>query len=96
MTINIDMVTPTTPVTFNEYYELLVNADWFHGYSDSSKVSWLGASREGILAGIANRHSFANYMFQHFVDVRNASIVGSKESTVRTLANLKASYKESK
>ena len=96
MTINIDMVTPTTPVTFNEYYELLVNADWFHMFSDSSKVYSLGTGREGTLKGIANRHSFAKYMFEHFVEARNTAIVDSKEFTVRTLANLKASYKESK
>lgn len=96
MTINIDMVTPTTPVTFNEYYKLLVNADWFYMYSDSSKVRSLGASREGTLKGIANRHSFAKYMFEHFVEARNACIVNSKVFTVPTLTNLKASYKESK
>ncbi len=88
--LNIDFITPTTPVTFTQYHELLVNADWFHDFSDSISVSSLGCGREGQLRGIAKRHDFAAYMFSHFCDVRNSAIQGGdvvKQSLVQLKAN---------
>ena len=88
--LNIDFVTPTTPVTFTQYYELLVNADWFHSFSDDMSVSSLGCGREGQLNAIAKRHDFAAYMFSHFCDVRNSAIQGGdvvKQSLVQLKDN---------
>ena len=89
--LNIDFVTPTTPVTFNEYYELLVDADWFHSYSDSMKALSLGCGREGQLNAIAKRHDFAAYMFSHFCDVRNSAIQGG-DVVKQSLVQLKAKW----
>jgi hypothetical protein len=72
--LNIDFVTPTTPITFAQYYELLVNADWFHDFSDSMAVSSLGCGREGQLRGIGKRHKFSHYMFNSFIQRRNDAI----------------------
>jgi len=93
--INIDNITPATPVTFNQYYSLLNNADWFYSFSDSSSVYSLGTSREGILNGIAGRHEFAAYMMSHFCDVRTAAITGKRVEDVvikLTLVELKAKW----
>jgi len=93
--VNIDNITPSTPVTFNEYYTLLSNADWFYSFSDDSRAYSLGMGREGILNGIASRHDFAAYMFSHFCDVRNSSIDSFSEDDLvfrLTLTELKARW----
>jgi len=89
--INIDNITPSTPVTFNQYYTLLCNADWFYSFSDSSSAYWLGTSREGILNGIASRTDFAAYMFSHFCGLRSDAI-DCLPTTQLTLVELKAKW----
>ena len=79
--LNIDFITPTTPVTFTQYYELLVNADWFHLFSDSMKVASLGCGREGQLNAIAKRHTFCGYMFMTFIQRRNDAITSTNTDT---------------
>ena len=79
--LNIDLITPTTPVTFTQYYELLVNADWFHSFSDDISVSSLGCGREGQLHAIAKRHSFCGYMFMTFIQRRDNIIKKTNTDT---------------
>ena len=74
--IIINNITATTPITFNQFYTLLVNHDWFYEYSDSMAVQSEQRSNESTLISIAKRHAFSYYMFHSFTQRRNESIVG--------------------
>jgi hypothetical protein len=93
--IFIDTITPTTPVTFKQYYSLLSEHDWFYSFSDSSSVYSLGMGREGTLSMLAKRHDFAAYMMAHFCLVRRDAIVTPSKYTNQphmTLVELKAKW----
>ena len=75
--MNINNITTTTPITFNPFYTLLVNHDWFYAYSDSMAVQREQSSNESTLISIAKRHAFSYYMFNAFAQRRHDSIVGT-------------------
>jgi len=93
--VNIDNITPTSTITYSQYYTLLTNADWFYSFSDDARAYSLGMGREGTLSGIASRTDFAAYMFSHFCDVRSSSIDSFSEVDLvfrLTLTELKARW----
>ncbi len=73
--MNINNITTTIPITFNQFYTLLVNHDWFYMYSDSATVQMEQRGNESNLVSIAKRHAFSHYMFNTFVQRRHDAIV---------------------
>ena len=81
----------TQPITFNQYYTLLANHDWFYAFSDSMEVYNNMQERESSLKAIGGRHDFSAYMFNCFSSARNDQILNGS-STRLTIEEMKSAW----
>ena len=81
----------TQPLTFREYYTLLVNHDWYYAFSDSMEVYNNMEERESSLKAIGGRHDFSAYMFSMFCQERNDRILNGS-STRLTIEEMKSAW----